>query len=101
MHNASRMKAPPPTLKSKTISSILWSVVARALRYMTAGLAFGVLSAWVLGRFVEGFLFEVRPHDPAVYGGVIALLTLTGLAAALVPARRAARVDPLIAIRME
>jgi ABC-type antimicrobial peptide transport system permease subunit len=61
----------------------------------------GVAGAWSLAGFLESFLFEVQPHDPAVYFGVFVVLTLTGLAAALLPARRAARVDPLVALRAD
>lgn len=69
--------------------------------YLAIGLALGVTGAWGVARLVAGFLFEIRPHDPIVYSGAFALLAMTGLAAALLPARRAARVDPLIALRME
>jgi ABC-type lipoprotein release transport system permease subunit len=50
---------------------------------------------------VKDFLFQIQPHDPAVYAAVLAVLTVTGLAAALWPARRAVRVDPLVALRMD
>jgi len=82
-------------------ASILWSVLRRAVIYLAAGLAIGVTSAWMLGALVSGFLFQIEPHDPGVYTGVGAMLVLTGLIAALVPAWRAARVDPLVALRSE
>ena len=66
-----------------------------------AGLAIGLIGAWGLAGLVSGFLFEIQPHDPWVYAGVLLVLAMTGLAAAFVPARRAARVDPLVALRME
>jgi ABC-type antimicrobial peptide transport system permease subunit len=50
---------------------------------------------------VKGFLFDTPPHDFAVYAGVLAVLTIIGLTAAAVPARRAARVDPLGALRAD
>ena len=55
----------------------------------------------MLGALVAGFLFEITPHDPWVYAGVTATLVATGVIAALLPARRAARVDPLVALRLE
>jgi ABC-type lipoprotein release transport system permease subunit len=55
----------------------------------------------MLSALVERFLFQTHPHDPVVYGAVLAVLTLTGLAAAFLPARRAAHVDPLVAMRMD
>jgi putative ABC transport system permease protein len=81
--------------------AILRSVLAQASRYLILGIAIGVVGAWSLAGFVEGFLFEIQPHDPAVYVGVFILLTLTGLAAAFLPAQRAARVDPLVALRVD
>ncbi len=77
------------------------SVLGAAAQYLTAGLALGILGAGFLSRLVSGFLFQIEPHDPLVYAGVAALLILAGLAAAFVPARRAARVDPLVALRLD
>jgi putative ABC transport system permease protein len=81
--------------------AILWSVLRRAAIYLATGLAIGLANAWFLSTLVSGFLFEVQPHDPLVYAGVVTVLVSTGLFAAFVPARRAARVDPLIALRLE
>jgi len=82
-------------------STILKSVLGGALLYVIAGLAIGSIGAWGLAGLVRGFLFEIQPHDPRVYAGVLLVLAITGLAAAFVPARRAAGVDPLVALRME
>ncbi len=82
-------------------SAILWSVLGRASRYLALGLAIGVAWAWGLAKFVEGFLFEISPHDLTVYISVFVVLAMTGLAAAFVPAHRAAHVDPLVALRMD
>lgn len=82
-------------------STILQSVLGGALLYIGAGLAMGLIGAWGLAGLVSGFLFEIQPHDPTIYAGVLAVLAMTGLAAAFLPARRAAGVDPLIALRME
>jgi hypothetical protein len=82
-------------------SAILMSVLGRASLYMIFALATGLASAWGLAELVRGFLFEVQPHDPIVYAGALALIALTGLTASLLPARRAAAVDPLVALRME
>ena len=80
---------------------ILRSVLAQALRYLVVGLAIGAAGAWSLAGVVESFLFEVQPHDPAVYAAVLLVLTVIGLSAAFLPAHRAARVDPLVALRMD
>jgi len=82
-------------------SAIFMSVLGRASLYMTAGLAIGLVSAWGLAELVTGFLFEVQPHEPAVYAGALGVLVTTGLLAAFLPARRAAHVDPLVALRMD
>jgi putative ABC transport system permease protein len=82
-------------------AAILRSILGGALVQVSIGLAIGLLGAWTLAGAIGGFLFEVEPHDPAVYAGVVGVLALAGLTAALVPARRAASVDPLIALRME
>jgi ABC-type antimicrobial peptide transport system permease subunit len=82
-------------------ASILGPILIGTLRNLAFGLGIGIAAAWMLSVMVEHFLFETRPHDPVVYGGVLAVLMLSGLAAAFVPARRAAHVDPMVALRME
>ena len=81
--------------------AILWSVLGRALIYLVGGLAIGLVASRTLAALVSGFLFETPPHDPWVFAGVAATLVATGVTAALIPARRAARVDPLLALRVE
>jgi putative ABC transport system permease protein len=80
---------------------ILRSVMARALTFVAAGLGAGLVGAWLLARLITGFLFHIEPHDPWVYALVSAALATSGLTAAFVPARRAARVDPLVALRTD
>ncbi|HSC25767.1 MAG TPA: ABC transporter permease [Vicinamibacterales bacterium] len=80
---------------------VMSAVIGRALLHTCAGLAIGVVGAWQLASSIERFLFQVEPYDPGVYGAAAALLAVSGFAAAYVPARRAARVDPVIALRTE
>jgi putative ABC transport system permease protein len=80
---------------------LMTAVIGRGIAHTAAGLAIGLAAAWQLATLVQSFLFEVRPHDPIVYGATAALLTACGLAAVFVPARRAARVDPATALRVE
>jgi predicted lysophospholipase L1 biosynthesis ABC-type transport system permease subunit len=80
---------------------VMNEVIGRGVVHIAAGVAIGLAAAWPLASLVEAFLFQVRPHDPAVYGGAAALLVVCGVIAAFVPARRAARVDPIIALRVE
>ncbi|HEU4630996.1 MAG TPA: hypothetical protein VFS08_14695, partial [Gemmatimonadaceae bacterium] len=54
-----------------------------------------------VSRVMSIILFDVQPRDPAVFGGVAGVLALAGLMACLFPARRATRVDPIIALRAE
>jgi predicted permease len=82
-------------------TTILLSILGGALLYVMVGLAIGLVTAWGLAEVVRGFLFEIQPHDPTIYAGVVVVLAITGLTAAFLPARRAAGVNPLIALRME
>jgi putative ABC transport system permease protein len=76
-------------------------VLAQALALALAGVALGGLGAIFLSRLLSGMLFEVRATDPATYAGIALLLTLTSVVAAWLPARRAAAVDPMVALRAE
>jgi predicted permease len=80
---------------------VLAMVLGRASLVMFVGMLFGMTGAWMAAGLVESFLFSVTPHDPLVFASASALLVLTGLLAALVPAIRAARVDPIVALRSE
>jgi ABC-type antimicrobial peptide transport system permease subunit len=76
-------------------------VLGRATLLMCAGLGLGLAGAAALEHLVRAFLFNARPFDPAVYSGVALVLLGAGWLAALGPARRASRVDPLVALRAE
>jgi predicted permease len=76
-------------------------VMRRAGLLMAIGLVIGGTAAWALSRTVETFLFQTEPTDPRVFVGALVTLTLAGLVASAVPARRAASVDPLVALRHE
>lgn len=78
---------------------VLGMMLTRAMVYVVVGLAVGLAGAYALSRLVETFLFRVEPGDPVVYVGTAALLVVIGLLAAWIPSRRAARVDPIIALR--
>ena len=76
-------------------------VVRRTLALTLPGVLIGVLASLALTRVLGGFLFQVKPTDPGTFVAVGAVLLLAVLAAAIVPARRATQVDPLIALRHE
>jgi putative ABC transport system permease protein len=65
------------------------------------GVAVALAVALTAGEAIGNTLFGVNPRDPLTYGAVIALVTIVSLIATLVPARRAARVDPMVALRAE
>ena len=68
---------------------------------MVGGLAIGGAAAWSLSAGAKTFLFEIEPTNAGVFVAAIATLTLAGLIASAIPARRAASVDPLVALRQE
>jgi len=65
------------------------------------GLAIGILAALGMGRLVENLLVDVRGTDPLTYAVVSLSLACVALAASYIPARRAAKVDPMVALRYE
>ncbi|MGH9592546.1 MAG: FtsX-like permease family protein, partial [Bryobacteraceae bacterium] len=82
-------------------SGILAMVVKEGLRLILAGLVLGLAGAALLGRFLASLLYNVTPADPATFVTVAALLISVALIATAVPALRAARVDPMAALRQE
>ena len=82
-------------------TAVIWSVLRRALVLMAIGVAIGIAGALALSRVMAGLLYEVRPTDAATFAGAAVLLAGLAGAASLVPAWRATRVDPLIALRAD
>jgi len=76
-------------------------VVARSMRPVAAGLVLGIAGAIASARLLTTLLYSVEPSDPGVLTGIAAILGVTAAAACWMPARRAARVDPLVALREE
>jgi ABC-type antimicrobial peptide transport system permease subunit len=68
---------------------------------LAIGLGLGVVGALLLSRLIEGLLFGVAPHDPVTLAGVVALMAAIGVASCWLPAARAARIDPGVAIRAQ
>jgi putative ABC transport system permease protein len=83
-------------------SDVVRLVIRAGLRLVTAGVAVGLLVSLLLGRAIEAELSRgVKPYDPATLVGTTLLLLATGALACWIPARRAARVDPMVALRYE
>jgi putative ABC transport system permease protein len=82
-------------------TDVVRTVVVRALSASVAGLGIGLLAAFWLSRLVSGLLYSVSPRDPGVFVAVGSLLTATAVVASLLPALRAARLDPYSALRIE
>jgi putative ABC transport system permease protein len=81
--------------------TILSLVLKRALIFVLLGLSLGLVGAYAATHLLSGMLYGVKPLNPAVYALACLLLALTGFLAAYLPARRAAKVDPLVALRYE
>ena len=82
-------------------AQVVRATLESGLRLAGAGIVIGVLGALVLTRSLAALLYKVDPFDPAVLAGVTALLALVAMLASLVPAMRAARVDPAVILRDE
>jgi predicted permease len=80
---------------------VLRLVLRESLLLVVAGLVAGVPLALFAGRLLQSFLFGVTPYDPMALVGAGAVLTITALIAAFAPARRASRIDPMVALKYE
>jgi putative ABC transport system permease protein len=76
-------------------------VIRRGALLLAAGLVAGVVGALVLTRCVSSLLFQISPTDPVTFVGAVLLLTAVALAACYLPARRAAKIDPMVTLRYE
>ena len=84
-----------------TPQKILKMVLSNMARWTVAGAMLGLLGAWLCSRLLESLLFEVKPHDPFLLSLALLFLIVAVIVAAWIPARRAMRVDPMVALRYE
>jgi putative ABC transport system permease protein len=80
---------------------VLRLILKQGLLLTGIGIAVGLAGALALTRVLSSLLFEVGSTDPAIFAAIVLLLTFVSLIACYIPARRATRVDPLIAMRYE
>jgi len=80
---------------------VLGMVIGQGMRLTVAGIAIGWASAWALTRFLTSLLYSVSVRDPIIFVIVPLALAVVALLACYVPARRATKVDPLVALKYE
>jgi ABC-type antimicrobial peptide transport system permease subunit len=84
-----------------TQRNILHLIVRQGMTLALTGVAIGLAGAFALTRLMRSLLFGVRSSDPLTFVAIAALLTLIALLASYIPARRAARIDPMVSMRCE
>ena len=82
-----------------TMGRVQRNVLGRTMRVALVGIAVGAVMSFVAARLIASLLYATAPTDPAVFAGVMALLCVVALVAGYIPARRASRIDPMVALR--
>jgi ABC-type antimicrobial peptide transport system permease subunit len=82
-------------------TDVIWLVMREVLMLLALGLVVGIPAALGAGRFVSDQLYGIQPYDPTIAIGTLILLTLVSALAGLIPAHRASRIDPILALRYE
>jgi predicted permease len=77
------------------------SIIGQTLRLAIIGLAFGAGASWLLAQSLSGLLFGVTARDPQTFAGMAVVLTIVAVVAGYLPARRASRIDPMVALRAD
>jgi putative ABC transport system permease protein len=80
---------------------VLLLIIGQGMKLVLLGLGLGIAGAFALTRFLKTLLFEVSPTDPLTFTLIVLVLTVSALLACWVPAHRAAKVDPMVALRFE
>ncbi len=82
-------------------SDVLFGVVNRTLRLAFVGIAIGAVVSFVAGKWISSLLFQTQPGDPMTFVAMFVIFACVALSPAIIPAQRASRVDPLVALRYE
>ena len=82
-------------------AAVLRMVLGEAMRLSAAGVGLGLVGAFLTSRLLRSLLFGVTPSDAPTFAAIVGLLAATALVASYIPARRATRVDPMVALRYE
>jgi predicted lysophospholipase L1 biosynthesis ABC-type transport system permease subunit len=80
---------------------IIWMVLRQVLLLGAVGVAVGLAAVWETTAFLKGYLFGLQPNDPLTVGAAVAILVACAVLAGYAPARRASRIDPMVALRHE
>jgi putative ABC transport system permease protein len=80
---------------------VVWMVVEQGLAMAAGGAIAGLLSAWIFRKVMARLVFGISPSDPTTFLAAALLLVFLAVAACYIPARRAAKVDPMVALRYE
>ena len=80
---------------------VIWMVMREVLVLLGIGLTLGIPAAMLLGQYVSSQLYGIKPHDPLIATSTTVLLAVVSAAAGLIPAHRASRIDPILALRTE
>jgi len=84
-----------------SFADVVALVLREGMRVVVVGLAVGLAAIVALGRLIQAMLYHTSPHDPIALGATAALLAVVALVSCFIPARRATKVDPMVALRAE
>ncbi len=82
-------------------NQVLWLMLRRGLIQIAIGVTIGLTGAMFASQALGSLLVQITPRDPVTFAGISILVVLVAIAACVIPARRASRVDPLVALRTE